>query len=297
MIMLGGAAPDAGVRPPPTEAKGAGHDHERDAAPVGVSCSDWTCSRTMNLIRGSAVGLGVPPSGGSSRVNAELQTVGSWGGESARQEINRAQVIPFIARRQAAGMSGRTVNLGRDCLRNALKRGLDDGWLNTLPAQNMRPLGMDCQETRSRHGCGNRGSGRGGVQTDAGRLARDEERPRICRLHRLMAGCGARRNEALRCRWLDVDRTQGWLTIGADGLTKNHAARVVDMNAALERRLKARLIPPARRTRNSCFRVRRAGTGTAVPGASRNPSGSRGKKPGCRLSLSTTADTTSSAGV
>jgi hypothetical protein len=36
MILVCGAATEAGVRPPPpTEAKGAGHDHERDAAPVG----------------------------------------------------------------------------------------------------------------------------------------------------------------------------------------------------------------------------------------------------------------------
>jgi hypothetical protein len=35
----------------------------------------------------------------------------------------------FVAKRQVAGVSGRTVNLAIVILRNALKRDIEDGWL------------------------------------------------------------------------------------------------------------------------------------------------------------------------
>lgn len=46
----------------------------------------------------------------------------------------------FIAKRQAAGNSGRTVNLDIIVLRNVLRRAVDDGWIKTLPTENLRPL-------------------------------------------------------------------------------------------------------------------------------------------------------------
>ena len=56
---------------------------------------------------------------------------------------------------------------------------------------------------------------------------------------RLLACCGARMSEALRLKWPDVDWNQRQLTIGADGLAKNHKSRVVDFNSNLEAHLKA----------------------------------------------------------
>jgi integrase len=55
---------------------------------------------------------------------------------------------------------------------------------------------------------------------------------------KLMATCGSRRNETLRLRWQDVDWDLGQITIGADGQTKNHEARVVDFNPQLETHLR-----------------------------------------------------------
>ncbi len=54
---------------------------------------------------------------------------------------------------------------------------------------------------------------------------------------RLMAFCGARRDETLRLRWADVDFERKQLTIGADGLSKNHKPRVIDFNSELESHL------------------------------------------------------------
>jgi len=55
---------------------------------------------------------------------------------------------------------------------------------------------------------------------------------------RLIAYCGARRNEALALRWPDVDFDHEQLTIGATGDTKNQTARVVDFNQKLRAHLR-----------------------------------------------------------
>jgi integrase len=52
-----------------------------------------------------------------------------------------------------------------------------------------------------------------------------------------LAYCGARRSEALRLKWSDVDFDRKQLTIGSDGMSKNHKARVVDFNSKLEAHL------------------------------------------------------------
>ena len=55
---------------------------------------------------------------------------------------------------------------------------------------------------------------------------------------RCLAHCAARMSEALHLRWSDVDWKQRQITIGSDGLAKNHKARVVDFNPNLEAQLK-----------------------------------------------------------
>src|SRR5204863_5427010 len=54
---------------------------------------------------------------------------------------------------------------------------------------------------------------------------------------RLMAFCGARRDETLRLKWADVDFERKQLTIGADGSNKKHKPRVMDFNPELEAHL------------------------------------------------------------
>jgi integrase len=53
-----------------------------------------------------------------------------------------------------------------------------------------------------------------------------------------MAYCGSRLSETLRLKWTDMDWQQRQLTIGSDGLSKNHKSRIVDFNANLEAHLK-----------------------------------------------------------
>lgn len=64
-------------------------------------------------------------------------------GEIRLNEIKRSHLNGYLAKRQAAGTSPRTVNRDMIALRNVLNRAVDDGLLKTLPMENLRPLKVD----------------------------------------------------------------------------------------------------------------------------------------------------------
>lgn len=145
--------------------------------------------------------------------------------------IKKAHVNSFVAKRQAAGMSARTVNLDVIAFRNVLKKAIDDGWLQTLPTQNLRPLKTT---TKKRD-----------LVTMAQINLLCEKAKEVSKngqqfsdYVRLMAYAGSRRDETLRLKLSDVDWQNKQLVIGSDGLTKNRKARRVDFNPALEAHLR-----------------------------------------------------------
>lgn len=146
--------------------------------------------------------------------------------------ITRALVNSYIAKRQGAGLSGRTVNLEVTCFRNVLKRAIDDAWITTLPTANLRPLKWTARKREL-----TTGEQIHGLCEKSLEVSRNGQE--FADYVRLLAFSGARMSEALRLKWLDVDWQQKQLTIGADGLTKNRKARVVDFNAQLEAHLRA----------------------------------------------------------
>lgn len=116
-------------------------------------------------------------------------------------------------------------------LRNVLNKAVDDQWINRLPTENLRPLKWTPKKRD---------------------LVSNEQIQKLCEIAlaphkdehtefevqringqqladylKLLAYSGARRNEALRLRWLDVDWKNRQLTVGADGQTKNREARAV----------------------------------------------------------------------
>jgi integrase len=152
-------------------------------------------------------------------------------GDTRLNCITKAMINSFIAKRQADGVSGRTVNLAVDVLRNVLNKGIDDGYITRLPTENLRPLKWTprkrelvllppieklCESAVK--------VSRNGVE--------------FADYVRLMAFCGSRMTETLALKWSDVDWVNRQLTIGSDGQTKNHKSRVVDFNAKLEAHLK-----------------------------------------------------------
>lgn len=153
-------------------------------------------------------------------------------GEIRLNEITRAQLNGYLAKRQAEGKKPRTVNLDLIALRNVLKRAIDDGLLKSLPMENLRPLKVNQvkrplvapEQLENLYAAALAHLPRAG-QTLADAL-------------RLMACCGSRIAETLRLRWADVDFEQKQITIGADGLAKNRKHRAVDFNASLEAHLR-----------------------------------------------------------
>jgi integrase len=146
-------------------------------------------------------------------------------------KIRRIHVNKFIEKRQASGISGRTVNLDVIALRNVLKKAIDDEWLKILPTENLRPLKWT-PKTRKLVS---------EADIDAVCNAAFEESKNAQELAdyvRLMTYTGARRNEALRLKWADVDFEREQITIGADGLNKGREVRHIDFNPNLGRHLK-----------------------------------------------------------
>lgn len=169
-----------------------------------------------------------------STMAKEKKTLRLWEmhlGEVRLNQITRAQINNFIHQRQAAGKSGRTVNLDLIALRNVLKRARDDGYLSALPTDHLRPLKWRppmrslvslaqikdvCQ--KAIENCKN------------GREFAD--------YIFLMAYAGSRRDETLRLRWEDVDWKRKLLCVGSDGLSKNRQPRFIDFSSELEAHLK-----------------------------------------------------------
>ncbi len=169
-----------------------------------------------------------------STIKTERVAIRHWNehlGHVRLDRITRALVNGYIAKRQGTGISGRTVNLEVIAFRNVLKRAIHDNWIKSLPTENLRPL----KWTPRKRG-----------------LVAEAEIESVCKAAvrvskngqefsdyvRLMTYCGARKSETLRLQWSDVDFERGQLTIGSDGLAKNHTARVVDFNEKLEAHLR-----------------------------------------------------------
>jgi len=145
-------------------------------------------------------------------------------------KIRRIHINRFIEKRQAEGISGRTVNLDIIALRNVLKKAIDDQWLKVLPTENLRPLKWTPRKRELV------------TQADIERLCKgamkvSKNGQEFADYVLLMAYSGARRNEALRLKWADVDWHNEQLTIGADGLNKGREIREVDFNQKLKEHL------------------------------------------------------------
>lgn len=140
--------------------------------------------------------------------------------------------------RLAAGISNRTFNLDVICLRNCLRYGIEQGWINRLPTENMRPLKVKsvprplftadqlhklCEAITAK--------GEDGQPI----LAKNAEQ--LLDYVKFLAYTGAREQEGLRVRWEDVDFDREHVTIGAEGHTKNNTGRTVDFHPILKAHL------------------------------------------------------------
>ena len=170
-----------------------------------------------------------------STLETELHAINHWIehlGHVRLDRINRALVNSYIAKRQGDGMAGRTVNLEVTCFRNVMNRAIDDKWITRLPTENLRPLKWTPHKRPLFRPEQIQTLGQKAIEIARNGLEFSD-------YLQLLAYSGARMSEALRLKWADVDWSHKQLTIGADGMTKNRKARVVDFNPELEAVLKA----------------------------------------------------------
>lgn len=162
-------------------------------------------------------------------------------GQLRLDQIKRVHVNRFIESRLKENASPRTINLDIISLRVVLKRALEDGIIQRLPTEGLRPLKtttpkrtlftIDDLNKICEAAAGNR------LDKTGKSVPVTENAEQFTDYIKFLAYSGARRNEALRIRWQDVDFQQKQLTIGADGDTKNRSARVVDFNQKLKAHL------------------------------------------------------------
>jgi integrase len=168
-------------------------------------------------------------------VAKEKTILGRWSdykhlGNLRLNQIKRVHVNRFIDARLKENVSPRTINLDVIGLRVLLKRALADGLVQRLPTEGLRPLK---------------------TETPIRELVSAAEIERLCNAAtsatenaqqfadyiRILAFCGARRNEALGLMWNDFDGKRLFIRrqVTPKGVKplKNKEARSVDLNPKL----------------------------------------------------------------
>ena len=154
--------------------------------------------------------------------------------ETRLDRITKSMITEFRVKRKNEGVSNRTVNLALTCFRNVLKMAIDDGWLQRLPTENIRPLKWEAKKKKLYTKAEIDSLCQAALEVSKNGLLFGD-------LMRFLSYCGTRISETLRLKWSDVDWQQSQITIGSDGLAKNHKSRSVDFNAKLETLLKEML--------------------------------------------------------
>jgi integrase len=146
-------------------------------------------------------------------------------------KIRPHHVTAHLQKLKTDGRANRTCNLALVCLRNMLKSAKVDGFIKTLLVEG---IPWQRTEKKARWLC---------TRADIdlfcqAALVASKNGVEFADYIRLLSLCGAREQETIKLRWVDVDFEQKLLTIGVEGDTKNREARRVDFNAELETHLK-----------------------------------------------------------
>jgi len=184
-------------------------------------------------------------------VENERQAIARWRSHLGHLRIDKVttpMITGFLEKRLKGGAFGgrklepvsqRTANLDLMTLRNLLKAAVDDGYLRDLPKMKMlaeppsprrqllMPTEFDRLIAAARSDCKKNGE-------------------QLADYLRFLAFSGAREQEALRIKWVDVDVERERVTIGADQLSKNWESRTVEFNpqlGALLREMRQRRAP------------------------------------------------------
>jgi integrase len=160
----------------------------------------------------------------------ERQAIGRWIahlGGIRLDKITPTMIHSYREKRLASGRTARTANLDVVQFRNVLRHAVAEGHIERLPETKQlkqkpaprRPLLTGEQFAALLAAC------RPDVTKNAS----------LFRLYlRFLALTGSREKEALAVRWQDVDLSREVVTIGAEGIAKNHKTRDVDFSPELK---------------------------------------------------------------
>ena len=166
-----------------------------------------------------------------SSIEKEKSYLRRWSAKIGHLRLNKLRahhLNKILTQLKNDKYSGRTINLFLIAIRAVLKAALRDGHIK--PPLPFEGLSWHRVDTKSRQ------------------LFTTAEIDQICDVARqaskngqsfvdyirLMRYSGARRSEALRIRWLDVHFSNGHLTVGAEGDSKNREPRHVEFNPQLK---------------------------------------------------------------
>jgi integrase len=183
-------------------------------------------------------------------VEKETAILGRWTetlGELRIDQIKRVHVNRFIEKRLKENLSPRTINLDVIALRVIMKRALSDGIIQRLPTEGLRPLKVTTRQRQLFSVADLEKLHSAAFATKENKNGKSipitENAEQFSDYIRLMAFCGARRNEALGIKWSDVDFENSQLHLrrqitnrGIEDL-KNREQRSVDFNPKLREHL------------------------------------------------------------
>lgn len=190
--------------------------------------------------------------GAKKKSTAEKEKVilGRWTemiGELRLDQIKRVHVNRFIEKRLKANAAPRTINLDVIAFRIVMKRAMEDGLIQRLPTEGLRPLKTTTEKRQLTTATDIENLCAAAFKTKQDKQGREvpvtENAQEFVDYIKLMAYCGARRCEALGIKWEDVDFDNQQLNIrrqitvrGIEDL-KNRQQRVVDFNPKLKAHL------------------------------------------------------------
>ena len=141
-------------------------------------------------------------------------------------DITHSDLKNYRTRRQSQGIENSTINTEMSVASKVFQHAIDNGIITENPVSTMKPLKVAKPERQ---------------------LLSNEDIQQLCSMStewfsnyiRFLQYTGAREQEALRVRWIDVEFSRNRVHIGADGLAKNGKSRYVEMSEALRVHLEA----------------------------------------------------------
>lgn len=135
-------------------------------------------------------------------------------------DITHGDLKNYRTRRQSQGIANSTINTEMSVASKVFLYAIDNGIITENPVSTLKPLKCAKPERQLLS------------NDDIRKLCDAATIKSLCDYIRFLQYTGAREQEALRVRWIDIEFSRNRIHIGADGLSKNGKSRYVEMSEA-----------------------------------------------------------------